>query len=287
MKHFTLVAAIAALTTAVLTAQDRGVAPRVNQDRGVAPGVNQDRGAGAPGVTKDVRHPDLNGTWLYTIDLPPAAIKRQTNGSTSIKGIDTSGRARTNVPGALPSTPAPSYKPEFQAKVKDLFDHESKTDQVFYCGRPGIPRIGPPRRIIQLAGEMVFLYEDISGDPYRVIPTDGRAHRADANPSYYGQSVGHWEGDTLVVDARNFVEDTWFGEGGYFHSDAMRVTERFWRSGDNLVYQATVDDPKVLTAPWTMAARVVKPSNEPLEESPRCVEEDGRLLQNDDHHGQR
>ena len=60
----------------------------------------------------------------------------------------------------------------------------------------------------------------------------------------------------------NFVEDTWFGEDGYFHSDAMHVTERFWRNGANLVYQVTVDDPKVLMSPWTMAPRVVKPSNE-------------------------
>jgi hypothetical protein len=89
------------------------------------------------------------------------------------------------------------------------------------------------------------------------------------------------------VDVTNFVEDTWFGENGYFHSDAMHVTERLWRDGPNLVYQATVEDPKVLTAPWTMAPRVVKPSDDPLEESPRCVESDGSKLLNNDHHGQR
>src|SRR5439155_2504531 len=234
--------------------------------------------------------PNLSGTWLFSIDLPPIALKRQTNGSTSIKGIDTSGAknaVKGNVPGALPSQPAPVYKPEFRAKVKDLADHESKTDEVFYCGRPGVPRIGPPRRIIQLTSEVVFLYEDISGDPYRIIPTDGRAHRKDSNPSYDGDSVGHWEADTLVIESRNFVESTWFGEEGYFHSDAMRVTERFWRVGENLAYQVTVDDPRVLTAPWTLPARVVKPTNEPLEESPRCVESDGPRLLNSDHHGQR
>ena len=94
--------------------------------------------------------------------------------------------------------------------------------------------------------------------------------------------MGRWEGNTLVVESVGFVEETWFGEGGYFHSDAMRVTERFWRSGENLAYQVTVDDPKVLTAPWTMPARLVKPSTEPLEESPHCVEQDGKLLQNDE-----
>ena len=242
-------------------------------------------GAQKPAAT----HPDLSGLWLFSIDLPPAALKKEINGNVEIKKIDASGRrpAKSDVAGALPSTPAPSYKPEFQAKVKQLSDNESKLDPVFYCGKPGTPRIGPPRRIIQQSNEMIFLYEDISGDPYRVIPTDGRPHRKDANPSHYGDSVGHWEGNTLVIESTNFVEDTWFGEEGYFHSDGMRVTERLWRVGENLAYQVTVDDPKVLTAPWTMPVRVVKPSTEPLEESPRCLETDGPRLLNNDHHGQR
>jgi hypothetical protein len=233
-------------------------------------------------------HPDLSGTWLFSIDLPPVALKKQTNGQTTITGIDASGRraATEKVAGALPFTATPVYKPEFRAKVKDLFDHESKTDPVFYCDRPGIPRIGSPRRIIQLPNEFVFLYEDISGDPYRIVPVGG-SHKKDGNPSYYGDSVARWEGNTLVVDVANFVDSTWFGEDGYYHSDAMHVTERFWRSGPNLVYQVTVEDPKVLAAPWTMAPRVVKPSTEPLEESPKCTESDSKLLVNDDHHGQR
>jgi hypothetical protein len=234
-------------------------------------------------------HPDLSGLWLFSIDLPPTALKKEAGGKVEIKTIDASGRrpAKSDVPGALPSAPAPSYKQEFQAKVKQFSDNESKLDPVFYCDRPGTPRIGSPRRIIQLPNEMVFLYEDISGDPYRVVPTDGRPHRKDANPSYYGDSVGHWEGNTLVVESTNFVEQTWFGEEGYLHSDAMSVVERFWRVGENMAYQVTVDDPKVLTASWTMPVRVVKPSTEALEESPRCVETDGPKLLNNDHHGQR
>ena len=237
-------------------------------------------------------HPDLSGLWLFSIDLPSTALKKEINGKVEIKRIDASGFRRNAavksvVPGVLPSSPAPAYKPEFQAKVKQLSDNESKLDPVFYCAKPGTPRIGPPRRIIQLPNEVIFLYEDISGDPYRVIPTDGRPQRKDANPSHYGESVGRWDGNTFVVESTNFVEDTWFGEEGYFHSDAMRVTERFWRVYENLAYQATVDDPKVLTAPWTMTVRVVKPSAEPLEESPRCVETDGPRLLNNDHHGQR
>ena len=245
--------------------------------------------AAAQPVRTGDAHPDLSGIWAFAIDLPPVALKKEVDGKVSIKNLDQSSRrpAKTPVPGALPSTAAPSYKPELQAKVKYLSENESKVDQVFYCGKPGVPRIGSPRKIVQLPGELIFFYEDISGDPYRIIPTDGRPHRVDGNPSYYGDSVAHWEGNKLVVDVTNFVEDTWFGEDGYFHSDAMHVTERLWRDGPNLVYQATVEDPKVLTAPWTMAPRVVKPSDDPLEESPRCVEADGSKLLNNDHHGQR
>lgn len=234
-------------------------------------------------------HPDLSGIWSYAISLPPEPLKKVVDGKVSIEKIDQSARrsARTNVPGALAWTPAPSYKPDFQAKVKYLDENESKLDGVFYCGRPGVPRIGSPRRIVQLPGEMIFLYEDISGDPYRIIPTDGRPHQKNPNPSYYGESVGRWEGDTLVVDSIGFVDDTWFGENGYFHTDAMHVIERFWRDGENLVYQVTVDDPNVLTQPWTEAPHVIKPSNEPLEESPACKDEDGKKLLNLDHHVQR
>jgi hypothetical protein len=247
-----------------------------------------------PSGTSDVRrapdgHPDLSGNWTYAIDVAPVALKKVTDGKATTITIDQSARHRPveNVPGALPWAKAPSYKPELQAKVADLEAHQSKVDGVFYCGRPGVPRIGSPRKIIQLPGEFVFLYEEISGDTYRIIPTDGRKHRENINPSYYGDAVGRWEGDTLVVDTTNFVEDTWFGEDGYYHSDALHVIERLWRVGENLAYQVTVDDPKVLTQPWTNFTHIIKPSNVPLEESPPCKEDDGHRLLNLDHHLQR
>jgi hypothetical protein len=235
-------------------------------------------------------HPDLSGTWAISLGVNAgSALRQETGGSQVVRRLD-----RAEIRGAigegrdaLPWTNAPSYKPEFQAKVKDLDARQSKTDPVFYCDRPGVPRVGPPRRIIQLPNEMVFLYEDMSGDPYRIVPTDGRPHRTNANPSYYGDSVGRWEGNTLVIDVTNFVEDTWFGEKGYFHTDAMRVTERLWRDGDNLVWQVTVHDPNVLTQPWTMAPRTIRRSTQALEESPACREQDGALLRNNDHHDQR
>src|SRR5690349_9530357 len=181
-------------------------------------------------IAQQARHPDLSGVWTYAIDRAPAALKKEVNGAVTIRTIDQSARHgdATSVRGALPSTPKPAYKPDHQAKVKQLSDHESKLDPVFYCGQPGTPRIGSPRKIVQLPTETIFFYEDIAGDPYRIIPTDGRPHRANANPSQYGDSIGKWEGDVFVVDSTNFVEDTWFGEDGYFHSGEMRVTERLW-----------------------------------------------------------
>src|SRR5208337_2317490 len=93
----------------------------------------------------DTNHPpDLSGIWTFAIDLPPVALeKRGPDGKVLLKDIDRSAArpAGVPIPGALPFTPEPSYKPEFQAKVKYLIDNESKTDQVFYCGRPGVPRI--------------------------------------------------------------------------------------------------------------------------------------------------
>jgi len=241
------------------------------------------------GFAQQPRHPDLSGVWSYAIDRAPAALKKEVNGQVTLQKIDQSARHgdASKVKGVQPSTPRPEYKQQYLAKVKDLADHESRTDPVFYCGKPGVPRIGPPRKIVQLAKETIFLYEDISGDPYRVIPTDGRPHRPYPNPSAYGDSVGKWEGDVFVIDVTGFGDDTWFGEDGYFHTDAMHVVERLWKDGDSLVWQATVEEPNVLTKPWVMPARLLRPSTESVEESPKCVESDASRLLNDDHHLQR
>lgn len=239
-------------------------------------------------------HPDLSGTWAAAGGISSVfQSQKKADGSISIKGGDQYYIFTNQRPAGPPranqayAQNVPQYKPELLEKVKYLSDNESKTDQVFYCGKPGVPRIGPPHKIVQTPKEIIFLYEDMSGDGYRVIPMDGRPHRDDADPSYNGDSIGHWEGDTLVVETVNFVEDTWFGENGYFHSSEMRVTERFTRNGDAIDYQVTVDDPKVLVKPWTMNPRKLQISNDPLEESPRCSDQDGGRLLNNDHHVQR
>ena len=240
------------------------------------------------GQQKSAGHPDFSGIWAYSVDQPAGGLKQVINGKEVIGRPDLSGRrpARVEVKGALPFQTAPQYKPEFVAKQKQLDANQSRTDGVFYCGRPGVPRLGPPRKVLQSANEMIFLYEDMSGDTFRIVPINGK-HNPDLDPSFNGDAIGRWDGNTFVVESVNFVDETWFGELGYFHSDQMKVIERMWMQDDQMAYQVTVEDPKVLAQPWTMAPRLIKRSDAPLLESPKCVDSDGALLTNSDHHGQR
>ena len=100
--------------------------------------------------------------------------------------------------------------------------------QQWHCIPNGVPRSGAPRQIVQTPKLIVFMYQDdIARADSRLIPTDGRPHRTDVDPSYNGDSIGHWEGDTLVVDVNQLSDETWLSRGridqygsGYFHSDA-------------------------------------------------------------------
>src|SRR5580765_1878622 len=155
-------------------------------------------------------HPDLNGTW----DNGRSAFGFAPNagGTTCVFGCaQANGGGRGNAAPAQPQrgTARPAYKPEFLAKVKDLDERQVKEDPALKCRPPGLPRIGPPDKIVQTPGQVVFLYDDLSGAFFRIIPTDGRPHRRDVDPSYLGDSVGRWEGDTLVIEAVNFNDDSW------------------------------------------------------------------------------
>jgi len=120
-----------------------------------------------------------------------------------------------------------------------------------HCLPRGVPdTIGEPYpiQIVQNSFEVVILYE--AGEYFRVIPTDGRGHPKDLDPTWMGDSVGHWEGDTLVVDAIGFNDKVSVGE--YRHTTAYHVVERFQRTAyDTLKYSATIDDPNVFASPWT------------------------------------
>ena len=119
--------------------------------------------------------------------------------------------------------------------------------------------VGAVGQIIQTPKFVVMLTETYHG--FQLIPTDGRPHRDDMPPSYRGDAVAHWEGDTLAVDKTNFADSTWmFAEGRVsFHSDALHVVERYRRMiANTLEVEATVEDPKVLTAPWTVPKQTLQ-----------------------------
>jgi hypothetical protein len=107
---------------------------------------------------------------------------------------------------------------------------------------------------------VAFLYEDRPGPYFRIVYLNGQ-HPKDLDPSYYGHSIGHWEGDTLVVDVVGLNDETWLGSGtvgpklAMMHSDQLHVVERWTRSGDVLTYEATVEDPVMFSKPWVMTPR--------------------------------
>ena len=172
-------------------------------------------------------------------------------------------------PSRFGNTGRPVYKPEHWDKVIELDMWTNKYDPVMTCQPLGVPRQGPPRRIYQSENDITFLY--FGGDAgggygeYRIIPTDNRkrAPEAEFDITYMGNSVGRWEGDTLVIDSISFIDTTWLGRGGFFHSDRMHVVERFTRQGDALLYDFTVEDPEVLLEPWVLPTRVVRRNTNP------------------------
>jgi hypothetical protein len=163
----------------------------------------------------------------------------------------------------------PLYKPEHWDRVQFLDMNTNTEDPLFICQPLGLPRVGPPVRIVQTANDVIFLYtgSGASSQPadYRIIPTDGRKHDPvrSQDVHFYGHSVGQWDGDTLVIDSIAFNDLTWLERGGYFHSDRMRVVERLRREGNTLHYEVTVEDPEVLVEPWVMNPRQLRLNTNP------------------------
>ncbi len=133
----------------------------------------------------------------------------------------------------------------------------NRYDPIMTCQPMGIPRQGAPGRIFHTEDDVTLLYgrggDGGGGYPdFRVVATDGREHdeRQIIQTRYTGHSIGHWEDDTLVIESIGFTPATWLARGGFFHSEDMRVTERFTRQGDQMLYEVTVEDPEVLLQPW-------------------------------------
>jgi hypothetical protein len=109
-----------------------------------------------------------------------------------------------------------------------------------------------PIQIVQTPKRVVILYE--SWHIFRSIPTDGIDHSISQDPTWFGTSVGHWDGDTLVIDVTKMNDKTALDTNGHPHSDQLHLTERLRRTGPaTMSYEVTVDDPNAYMAPWTQS----------------------------------
>ena len=211
-------------------------------------------------------HPDLSGNWDNGagIDFVKPV---QIGASICVRGCDQ---------GPAPSERGdrPTYRPEFREKVKDLDERQVEEDRSLRCFSPGLPRIGPPDKIIQTPSEIVFLYDDYTGNYFRVVPVDGRGHRTDVEPGFLGDAIGWWEDDTLVVETVNFNDEAWLTDDGSFHTTDLKVIERISRVGDTIEWLATAYDPEVLQEPWALRLRIAQRTDQEIVEAPPCIERD-------------
>jgi hypothetical protein len=187
--------------------------------------------------------PDLSGIWqaisTADFDLEPHSTRK--DGPPGAGVIE--GDSIPYLPGALKQRQA-----NFAAR--------DKLDPRLQCFTLGVPRDNyypEPFQILQRPRDLTLIYE--FGNSVRTIHTNGTLHPAGDNPEFWlGDSRGHWEGDTLVVDVTDFTDKTWLDRAGNFHSDALHVVERWTPlDRDHLEYRATLEDPKVFARPWTLS----------------------------------
>jgi len=204
-------------------------------------------------------HPDLSGLWL-----PNSAGQ----GVSGRYGVDPAARRQFD-PKMTPEEP-PSFQSWAAAKIKAMTPTELELSKSSVnCMPRGVPAIWLQNpygtMLVHKPGIFVQLFEVLNN--FRVIPTDGSPHAKYPEPLFHGDSVGRWAGDTLVDDGISFDERTFIMPNGWFHSDELHVIERYSRPSMNyLIVQITVDDPKVLTKPWTSAPRRWTLANDKINE---------------------
>jgi hypothetical protein len=206
------------------------------------------------------------------------AVPRATDGKPDLTGVYQSSTRRGawdfDVPGEQPGVaaarpagdaqptgarpePVP-FTPEARRRAQEILNRRSIDDPATLCLPQPSPRMTPvalfPVQIVQTPKQIVIMYEYFY--QFRVIPIDAKLPD-DVDPSYMGTPLGHWDGDTLVVEMVGFKPGLWFGNG-LVTSDALKITERYTRiDKDQLNYEAVLEDPKVLTKPYTMRATLM------------------------------
>jgi hypothetical protein len=187
--------------------------------------------------------PDFSGVW--TQHAPPAAR------AYSLYAFTKEEPPMTPWAEARFKENKPSFGPR---SVPDSNDPVNPTTgNSVGCFPPGVPRIYQhpfPMEIFQVPGRVIMFFEF---DHYvRQIYTDGRGHNKDLPPTWMGDSIGRWEGDTLVVDTTGFNDKTWVDRGGHPHSEDLHLVERIRRvDHNNLQIDITFEDPKAYNKPWT------------------------------------
>jgi hypothetical protein len=209
-------------------------------------------------------HPDLNGIWEamneadYDLEAhnaqPAMAVRPGPSGSVPAAPVLALGAVGAVPPslGVVEGGEIP-YKPEALAQKKKNQENWLTSDPEIKCYLPGVPRatyIAQPFRIFQNDKQMFFAYQ-FGGAVRNIYLKDPGPAPVD---SWMGQSVGHWEGNTLVVDVTGMNDQSWFDRAGNFHSDALHVVERYTlKNHDTISYEATIEDPNVFTRPWKIS----------------------------------
>jgi hypothetical protein len=207
--------------------------------------------------------PDLNGIWQamneanYDIQAhmarPALALRPGPYGPVPAAPVLALGAVGSVPPGlgVVEGDEIP-YKADALAKKKENQEHWLERDPEIKCYLPGIPRatyMPYPFQIFQSPSALFMAYE-YAGAVRNIYLKDPGPAPID---SWMGQAVGHWEGETLVIDNTGFNDSTWFDRAGNFHSDKLHVVERFTRTSPDIInYEATIEDPNVYTKPWKM-----------------------------------
>jgi hypothetical protein len=215
---------------------------------------------------------------------PPQGASKSSSSSAPVPKHDLSGVWQYQGTGGAESMTPDKDMPPMTPWAKARFDDEKPgygprgapggNDPILQCDPIGFPRImfmPTPFELVQTHDRVLQFFE--REHAWRPIWLDGRSFPEDADPTWFGNAVGHWEGDnTLVVESRGFNDKTWLGPNGFPHTEDMRVTERYHRvDHDTIVYDMTVTDPKAYTKPIVAQQRIMKlKPHEEIEEQP-CV----------------
>ena len=189
----------------------------------------------------------------YASKTPDGPAPRTAEGTPDLSGNWSPNAIRQNVDMVGSGVEVP-----FQPWAYDLYKKRkeslSKDDPEARCLPPGVPRMSTtpyPWTIVQTPNLIVIVYEG-GAHIWRKIFMDGRPHDPNVEETWLGDSTGHWEGDTLVVETVGQTDKTWIDESGIPHSNQMRVIERFTRPDfGHLQIEHIIDDPKTFTKPWT------------------------------------